>query len=152
MLKARKWPSRGINENIRPMLDREGAADLRKTKVVANRQAEIEHVELATDERVAGSKDGALVQRRSGHQMRLAIFGPDISTRIDENLSVVDARTIAIRNASDNRKRKLLCHFLEPRDSAFIPGGCVLLNHRHGIAGIDHFRKDDKFHPGVFRT
>src|SRR6266478_852081 len=98
MLKARKWPSRGINENIRPMLDREGAADLRKTKVVANRQAEIEPVELATDKCVAGSKDGALVQRRSGHQMRLAIFGPDISTRIDENLSVVDARTIAIRN------------------------------------------------------
>src|SRR5205085_10178952 len=150
MLKAWKWPSRGINQNIRPMLDREGAADLRKTKVVANRQAQIELVELATDEGVAGSKDGALVQRGSGHQMRLAIFGPDISTRIDENLSVVDARTIAIRSARDDRKRQLLCHFLELRDSAFIPGSRMLPNQRHRIAGVDHFRKDDHFRAVVF--
>src|SRR6266576_4947527 len=150
MLKARKWPSRGINQNIRPMLDREGAADLRKTKVVANRQAEIELVELATRECVAGSKDEALVQRRSCHQMRLAIFGPDIAASIDENLSVINARTLAIRNAGNDRKRKLLCHFLKLRNSAFGPRTCVLLNHRHRITGIDHFREDDQLHAGVF--
>src|SRR5438552_15121752 len=127
MLKARKWPSRRINENIRPMVDREGAAHLRKSKIVTNRQSEIEFVELAADECVAGSKDGAFVQRRSCHQMRLAILGPDIAAGIDESLRVINVRTLAIRNAGDNRKRKLLCHFLEPRDCAFIPGGCVLL-------------------------
>src|SRR5213082_3532305 len=110
MVKARQWPGRGINENIRAVFHREGAAYLGKSKIVTNRQ-----VELATRECVAGSKEGALVQWRGCHQMRLAIFGPDIAASIDENLSVINARTLAIRNASDDRKRKLLCHFLKLR-------------------------------------
>src|SRR5437763_6781148 len=105
MVKARQWPGRGINENIRAVFHREGAAHLRKSKIVTNRQAEIELVELATHECVARNKDGALVQRCSCHQMRLAIFGPDVATSIDEDLSVINARTLAVRNASDNRKR-----------------------------------------------
>ena len=28
----------------------------------------------------------------------------------------------------------------------------MLSNHRHRIAGIDHFRKDDQFRTGIFRT
>src|SRR5207248_10358470 len=110
------------------------------SKIVTNRQAEIELVELATHECVARNKDGALVQRCSCHQMRLAIFGPDVATSIDEDLSVINARTLAVRNASDNRKRNLLCHFLKLRDGAFSPRSCVLLNQRHRITGIDNFR------------
>src|SRR5438552_9789121 len=153
MLKARKWPTRRINENIRPMVDREGATHLRKSKIVTNRQSEIEFVELAADECVAGSKDGALVQRRCCHQMRLAILGPDVAAGIDKNLSVIiNVWTLAIRIAGYNSKRKLLCHFLKLRNSAFGPRSCVLLNHRHRITGIDHFRKNDQLHAGVFGT
>src|SRR5438874_2126518 len=152
MVKARQWPGRGINENIRAVFHREGAAYLGKSKIVTNCQAEIELVELATRECVAGSKDGALVQRRSCHQMRLAIFGSDIAASIDENLSVINARTLAIGNAGNDRKRKLLCHFLKLRNSAFGPRTCVLLNHRHRITGIDHFREDDQLHAEVFGT
>src|SRR6184192_565332 len=73
--------------------------------------------------------------------MRFAIFGADVATGVDENLAVINARTIAIRNADDDCKRKLLCRFLKLRHCALTPGCCVFLDHRHRIAGIDHFRK-----------
>src|SRR5437762_13741452 len=116
MVKARQWPGRGINENIRAVFHREGAAYLGKSKIVTNRQAEIELVELATRECVARSKDWAFVQRRSCHQMRFAIFGPDVAAGINENLPVINAWTLAIRNAGNDRNRKLLCHFLKLRN------------------------------------
>ena len=69
-----------------PCFEGEGAANFREPKIVTNREAEIEVVEVATHKRVAGSKDGALVQRRSGHQVRLAVFRGDAAVGIDEHL------------------------------------------------------------------
>src|SRR5437588_12081827 len=135
MFTAREWPGRGINENIRAMFHRQGAAHLRKSKIVANREAEIELVDLATHECVAGSKDGALIQWRGCHQMGLAIFGADVATDINESLRVINARTVTIRNADDDRKRKLLCYFLKRGVGAYITGSYVLTYSRSRIDG-----------------
>src|SRR5207249_7217205 len=94
------------------------AADFGKSQIVANRQTGIEVANLAGNEGITGAEDGAFVERRGGDKMRLTISGPDVAAGIDENLSVVNARTVAIRNSDDYRKRKLLCHFLNLRDSA----------------------------------
>jgi len=151
MLETREWLGRRIDEHIRAMFQRESAANFREPKIVTNRETEIEGVEVATHKSVAGSEDWALVQRRSCHQVRLAVFGEDAAVGIDERLRIVKVRTVAIRNARDDRDRKLLGDFLESRHRASLPGSRVLLNCRHGIAGIDHFRKNDQFRAGFFR-
>ena len=143
--------SRRIDEHIGAMFQGEDAANFREPKIVTNRETEIESVEVATHKPVAGSEDWALVQRRGCHQVRLAVFREDAAAGIDERLRLVKARTLAIRNARDDRDRKLPGDFSESRHRAFLSGSPVLLNCRHGIAGIDHFRKNDQLRAGFFR-
>ena len=62
-----------------------------------------------------------------------------------------DGYTIAIGNAGDDRDRKFLRDLFQFRHCAFVPTRGVLLNDRHGITGIDHFRKKDQLGAGILR-
>src|SRR6266576_4731630 len=107
MLETREWPGRRIDQHIRIMFQCEGAANFREPKIVANREAEMEVVEVATHKSVAGGENRTLVQWRGGHQVRLTVFREDAAAGIDEHLRIVNMRAVEIRNARDDRKREL---------------------------------------------
>ena len=73
------------------MFQREGAGNFRESKIVTNREAEMEVVEVATHKSVAGGENRTLVQRCSCHQVRLTVFREDVAGGIDERLRIVNA-------------------------------------------------------------
>src|ERR1700720_2073695 len=112
MFYPRKGPGGRVNENVRSMLQRKRPAELGKSEIVANAQGEIELADLATNKRVTGREVRAFVERSSCNQMSFSIFRENLPVRVDKYLGIVNARSVAIRNAGHDRDRKILCRFL----------------------------------------
>src|SRR5260370_3379522 len=151
MLQPRERPRRRVDQYICAVFDSERAIKFRKGKSVTNAEADIEVVDIAKRKGIAGGEASALVERNSRNQVGLAIFGNDFAIRIDKNLRVVDAPSIAVRDAADDRDRKGPCYLLQFRDSSFFPRRRVFLNGRHRVAGIDHLREHDQISASLFR-
>ena len=97
-------------------------------------------VDLFADAVVSGF--GATREWRGRDEMSFAVLGDDLASRVNECLRIVNAVTVAIRYASDDRDRKFFCDLLQLRHGAFGPGLGAFLDDRHRIAGVRHLGKN----------
>src|SRR2546423_4635039 len=101
---ARKRPGRRNEQNVRVMLQRERARDLRKTQIVTDAQAEVESFRRYAHEFIPRRVAGTFIIRREDEEMRLAIARHDLAARVDKDLRVVNGFAVTLGNAAHDRE------------------------------------------------